>query len=227
MEKQHFLAGGLALSTSFAIMHPLDTLKTQIQTNSISRHHLFRGFGVSYLLAFPQGGLRLSTYEFIKKNLISLDCSVGLASALGACSGDFVSSIVKVPREVITTRVQSRVSDSARHVFKEVGFSGLFRGFWSTTARDWPFMIILFSTYESLKAHRGINNHAQGEISTLKSTLYGGFSGGLAGFLTTPFDVVKTEVMTCSNGMKATIDKLRNSGVRAFFRGGAARSIWW
>lgn len=40
-----------------------------------------------------------------------------------------------------------------RNIVKKDGLRGLFRGFWSTTARDSPFMVILFTTYETIKAY--------------------------------------------------------------------------
>ena len=51
----HFASGGFALATAFAVMHPLDSLKTQIQANcAINLKNLTRGFFVSFLLAAPQ-----------------------------------------------------------------------------------------------------------------------------------------------------------------------------
>jgi hypothetical protein len=53
----HFMSGGFALASAFALMHPLDTLKCQLQTNTLNLKTLGRGFFVSFLLAAPQGGL--------------------------------------------------------------------------------------------------------------------------------------------------------------------------
>jgi hypothetical protein len=50
----HFVSGGFGLATAFAIMHPLDTLKTQLQTKTFNIKGLSRGFYVSFLMAFPQ-----------------------------------------------------------------------------------------------------------------------------------------------------------------------------
>ena len=182
----------------------------------------------------------------------------------------------KVPREVITARLQSGMDahelssthtkspalQTCKIVIREQGFKGLFRGFWSTTARDWPFMIILFTTYESFKQnhHRFIpsssfksrnpDKYVEEEeisITTLKSTIFGGISGGLAGFLTTQFDVIKTNIMThkeqgfAPNKSSDTPNSSKRSlsianvgreiwstgGSKAFFAGGGARSIWW
>ncbi|KAI8895748.1 mitochondrial carrier domain-containing protein [Globomyces pollinis-pini] len=247
----NFLAGGFALATAFAVMHPLDTLKTQLQTNtkSINWRTLGRGFSVSFLLAAPQGGLRLSSYEFTKSYLVShSNMSIPLASALSACIGDTVSSIVKVPREVITARLQSGMdveyiktqrSNPAVATFKlilaEQGPRGLFRGFASTTARDWPFMVILFTTYESFKQHHHrfslYPQPKHDSIPTIKSIVFGGISGALAGFLTTPFDVIKTNIMTQRGSNNSIVKVAKNiylsNGPRSFFVGGAARSVWW
>lgn len=152
----NFCSGGLALATAFAIMHPLDTLKTQIQTNSVNLRHLGRGFAFSFLMAAPQGGLRLSTYELTKSYLpMESDGARAASSAFAACVGDTFSSIVKVPREVVTARLQSGLDTeylnaikqkggflsgssayaTANLVVQQNGVKGLFRGFWSTTIR--------------------------------------------------------------------------------------------
>ena len=51
-----FIAGAGGLSAAFAIMHPLDTLKTRIQASSrhLTASSLFRGFLPSVLGAAPQ-----------------------------------------------------------------------------------------------------------------------------------------------------------------------------
>ncbi|KAI8929965.1 mitochondrial carrier domain-containing protein [Entophlyctis helioformis] len=221
---------------------------------------------------------------------------MALISALSAITGDFASSIVKVPREVITARLQTahydslyRASPASSHawitinaIFRQEGLPGFFRGFWSTTARDWPFMVILFTTYESFKLHHhriampsaspfashrplppavavsNANANAVADdlddsddvtITTFKSTIFGGISGGLAGYLTTPFDVIRTRIMThkassttpaASNALSmfsiarsiwnappATKSSWARSRFSGFFVGATARSVWW
>jgi hypothetical protein len=157
-----------------------------------------------------------------------------------------VSSIVKVPREVITQRLQSGVDAKSfvkgyspaiqtfQLIVKERGVKGLFQGFWSTTLRDWPFMVILFSTYDAFKNnHLKMQNKSGGEkdINNGSFTLYGGASGFLAGFFTAPMDIVKTRIMTgkgASRGVGAVAASIyRETGARGFFVGAGARSVWW
>ena len=125
-----------------------------------------------------------------------------------AVLGDFASSIVKVPREVITSRMQIG-HDSSMHVIQQIvkrdGVRGLFRGFWSTTARDCPFMIILFGSYEGLKSRF--------DVSLLGSTILAGACGGVSGLVTTPLDVIKTRIMTIP-----TKKNVSSSGVRMAMR---------
>ncbi|TPX38055.1 hypothetical protein SmJEL517_g00293 [Synchytrium microbalum] len=293
--RNHFCAGAIALSSSFAAMHFLDTYKiiiqntagksTSLKLNLFSINtlkHLSRGFLVSVIGAGPQGGLRLATYEWTKSHILhnpskkqqgSWIPTFGpiVASALAAISGDTVSSIVKVPREVITTRLQTEAIGSASgtkpsftravaSIYKQEGVMGFFRGFSSTTLRDWPFMIILFTSYESFKkVHEQIMSNGSSDedeeiaITTLKSTLFGGISGkfvcALAGYLTTPFDVVKTKIMTASpiktsrrtirsvtrelyENQKAVLEAAGTAPrglklYKAFWTGAVPRSTWW
>lgn len=353
-----FVAGGVSLAASFAIMHPLDTLKTQMQaaagtskggpaakagaTQAVSvakgygrdaakavsanvvsaaktvpkagSTSLLRGFGASVLGAAPQGALRWMTYEVTKHQINSvlfgptggngIAAANGLSpsqpsnsglkpsrnssampsllfvtiSAVSAIAGDTASSVIKVPREVVTARLQTGFYEKQglgklsgfqvlKRIVREEGVRGLFRGFSSTTARDWPFMAMLFVLYDSFKAahwHYTLNMVPQEEfdagnvpeytITTMKSVLFGGIAGGLAAFATTPFDVIKTKIMTASTAetitkkpltigataralLESQRAKVAPNGVlgvgsalglsRVFFTGAVARSTWW
>jgi hypothetical protein len=90
-------------------------------------------------------------------------------------------------------------------------------------------MVILFTCYEHMKGRATIAGHP---LSRWESTLYGGVSGGLAGFLTTPPDVIKTRIMTERSGVVPSMTEVaqtlyKQNGLRAFFTGAVPRSIWW
>ncbi|KAF9193453.1 hypothetical protein BGZ51_003257 [Haplosporangium sp. Z 767] len=252
--KNHFMSGAVSLSLSYAVMHPLDTLKTRMQVpggKGIAWSAVFtretvrmlgKGFFVSSIGAGLQGGARFSFYELTKSYLLPPTSRFQTgntppqhpwwlptlspipATAISAIIGDLASSVIKVPREVITSRLQTGYYNSIqnapaggvnagfvfRSVLREEGVRGLFRGFWSTTARDCPFMVILFTTYENFKAFHTRNLQIQitsdpkyvasspveVKIPAMTSTLFGGISGFLAGYFTTPMDVIRTRIMT-------------------------------
>ncbi|KAG0051802.1 hypothetical protein BGZ83_003278 [Gryganskiella cystojenkinii] len=259
--KNHFQSGAVSLSLSYAVMHPLDTLKTRMQVpggRGIAWSAVFtretvrllgKGFLVSSIGAGLQGGARFSFYELTKSYLLPPTSRFQTgntppqhpwwlptlspipATAISAIIGDLASSVIKVPREVVTSRLQTGYYNSAvinsktgvvaanqsvnagyvfRAVLREEGVRGLFRGFWSTTARDCPFMVILFTTYENFKAYHTRNLRIQitsdpsyiasspveVKIPAMTSTLFGGISGFLAGYFTTPMDVIRTRIMT-------------------------------
>lgn len=132
-------------------------------------------------------------------------------------------------------------------------------------------MIILLVSYENFKAfhHRSVREalektreyrlkqtsvvagaafeELEADIPTMRSILYGGISGSLAGYFTTPMDVLRTRViaqkvttqpMTVMEMSKYMVNKawsqpntssLRKSmnTCNAFFVGAVPRSIWW
>ncbi len=108
-------------------------------------------------------------------------------------------------------------------------------GYVSTQARDLPFMMFLFSCYENIKSLTG----SLCETSTLASALFGASSGAVAGFTTTPADVLKTKIMThavpSSTGGKlvtmtltqAYQSTIKQSGYTGLFVGAVPRSVWW
>jgi len=259
--RNNFISGGAALSFAYAVMHPLDTFKIRLQavlthSSRVSLRYLLsrdtarlltRGFFASISGAAPQGALRFSTYELTKARLYRSSSSEHSAfpfspvaiSAISAVSADFASSLAKLPREVITTRMQTTRSTSTFSIVSQIlqtaGPLGFFRGFVSTSLRDVPFMVILFTTYEQFKAAHQGEGISNGIPQTMASTLFGGVSGGLAGFFTTPLDVIKTRVMCREQGGMREVmkeiwqesDRRVGRAGRVLFLGSGARSVWW
>ncbi|ORZ31679.1 mitochondrial carrier domain-containing protein [Catenaria anguillulae PL171] len=292
-----FVAGAVGLSLAYATMHPLDSLKTIIQAASDPSssaaakfkdrpagfkpiwNMLSRGFTASVLGAAAQGGLRLSSYETTKKYLAPYGGAAHpvAMTTFAALVGDLASSIVKVPREVVTARMQTgfysgpgapkTAIEVVGRIVRDEGPLALWQGFGPIIARDGPFMIVLFVTYESFKARYNNNvqataaalatsvrvrdgrvpapSHAHAGssmvevpvISTSQSTLFGGISGALAGFTTTPLDVLRTRVLTTATAVQQARPKgivsgltdiyRQDGGVKALYRGAVARSAWW
>ncbi|CEP11374.1 hypothetical protein [Parasitella parasitica] len=289
--KINFTSGAMGLSLSYACMHPLDTIKTRIQADTTGNwrkvvfskstlHSLGRGFFVSALGAAGQGGARFSTYEFCKSKMLPKKKNAFTipVTALSAILGDLASSVIKVPREVVTAKLQidhyklakgqkPTAAFVIRQTLLEEGPKGLFRGFWAIAARDSPFMVILLVSYENFKAfhHRSVREtlektreyrvkqkqmvagaafeELEADIPTMRSIMYGGISGYLAGYFTTPMDVLRTRMiaqktvnpmsvtemakhMVASTAGSSRINRSINV-YKSFFVGAIPRSVWW
>jgi solute carrier family 25 S-adenosylmethionine transporter 26 len=225
-------------------MHPLDTLRVHLQKSKESRikfggyknflRFSSRGFLPSALMSFPQGGVRLATYEYSKENL-SPYLPLIINSATCAVLGDLSSSFIKIPKELITQKIQTGQYNNTREVMKDVlmrrDFFSLYRGTASTLMRDFPFMVSLFSSYDFIKYQKQKREQEGNNMSTLEFTLTGGLSGGFAGFITTPCDVIKTRIMTSSNKNQnitnTMIELLQENGFKSLFRGAGYRTVWW
>ena len=59
--------------------------------------------------------------------------------------------------------------------------------------------------------------------------LWGGISGALAAWLTTPFDVIKTRVMTATQALTfgEALRSVATTGATGLFAGAGPRSAWW
>merc|ERR1712118_449923 len=120
-----------------------------------------------------------------------------------------------------------------RSIVREDGPAGLFRGYWATCFRDTPFIVVLFLSYEQFKAWKirlTFANHGPAQVfspwSDAETVLWGGISGAIAAFLTTPFDVIKTRIMTSPEHLTFTA-ALRTIGINQYFSGAGPRSAWW
>ena len=117
------LAGGLAGGIANAIIFPIDTIKTMLQTNprittysGILRHlksqgfeRIYAGFLPAVVGSIPSSSLYFGTYEATKSFLHSQGnlTSRHIVHGLAAASGNIVSSFVFVPKETIKQQLQA------------------------------------------------------------------------------------------------------------------------
>ena len=206
----HISAGVIAGTVVEATLYPIDTIKTRLQAarggSSVNWRNLYKGFGGNLAGVVPACAVFFALYEPAKRILLpddgdrlkNSDRTVG-AHLIAAASAGLAASIVRVPTEVVKSRMQTGQFASARgavwHIASREGIAGgLFAGFGSFLLRDLPFDAIEFTSYEQIKlAWSSVGGH---EIKQHESAVVGAVAGMLAGAVTTPLDVVKTRLMT-------------------------------
>ncbi|KKA29631.1 hypothetical protein TD95_000678 [Thielaviopsis punctulata] len=183
------------------------------------RRGLYGGWQAALLGSFPGTVLFFGSYEYSKRLLIDVGVQQHVSYLTAGFIGDLAASIVYVPSEVLKTRLQLQgrynnpyfnsgynyrgTIDAARTIVRQEGFSALFHGFKATLTRDLPFSALQFMFWEQFSAwarHYKQNR----DIGAPLEMLTGGLAGSLAGFLTTPLDVIKTRLQTQISAPEAT-----------------------
>eukprot|EP00850_Spirogloea_muscicola_P005901 SM000027S09682 [mRNA] locus=s27:769067:771713:+ [translate_table: standard] len=239
---ENFVSGAAASLLSKLILQPFDTTKTVLQAAApagggyahlgdalvgLARAApgggaLYRGLAASVVVSAPSSAVFFTAYEAVKRGAERLAeqhpsaAALGpLAPLLGAALGNVVSSVVRVPPEVVKQRVQTGMYRDMLHaagtMWAQEGLPGFYTGYSTMVARDIPYAAIQFTAFEALKKRRlrrlrragsgtGGDYNASGGLSRrahlLGNLWMGAVSGALAAVLTSPIDVVKTRVMT-------------------------------
>lgn len=121
------LAGGLSSGCSTLLMHPLDTLKTRIQSipgasigsvfkdiPEIGKRALYRGIIPAGTGAFSSHGVRTCAYEAGLIGMSSLGLPFLQAQPLASLLGTVVGTVVRIPCEVLKQQLQRGNQDNVR-----------------------------------------------------------------------------------------------------------------
>lgn len=229
------LAGGLGCVIGDSVMHSLDTVKTRQQgaPNIIKYRNmwhayrtiyleegifrgLYSGYTAAMLGSFPGAAMFFGSYEYTKRLLIDQwNLNDSLSHLTAGFIGDFVSSIVYVPSEVLKSRLQLQgrynnphfnsgynyrnLRHSIQTIIKEESWSALYFGYKATLIRDLPFSALQLAFYEKFRQWafllegKLVYKH---DLSIANEILTGACAGGFAGIITTPLDVIKTRLQT-------------------------------
>ncbi|XP_030544054.1 protein MITOFERRINLIKE 1, chloroplastic [Rhodamnia argentea] len=210
--------GGIAGAFTYVCLHPLDTIKTKLQTKGASELYkstfdaIVKTFQSRGILGFYSGvsavivgstassAVYFGTCEFGKSVLSRIeDYPAVLIPPTAGAMGNIVSSAIMVPKELITQRMQAGAKGRSWEVLLRIlekdGVLGLYAGYSATLLRNLPAGVLSYSSFEYLKA-AVLSKTKQANLEPLQSVCCGALAGAISASLTTPLDVVKTRLMT-------------------------------
>jgi len=253
------LAGAAATMIGDAALHPIDCIKTLQQSNNgIGLSMIgagkkifadqgipgfFNGLGCYVACDGAAGAIKFATYEALKNWVNENVSEEYFGTAIFGCAAlAFVSSsVVLVPGELIKQRIQmgqvSSVSNGISTIWKNEGFFGFFTGYSGVCLRDIPYTMIELGLYDNLKSfyYKLKNNNLKEEekampLSQVEDILAAAVTGGIAGFLTGPLDMIKTKLMVNSDLYSGFVDcvskTVTDNGLPSIFQGSGARVAW-
>ncbi|KAG2308346.1 hypothetical protein Bca52824_028094 [Brassica carinata] len=242
------LAGGISCAFSAFLMHPVDTVKTQVQASTtlsfieimskipeIGARGLYKGSIPAVVGQFASHGLRTSIYEasrlalpLVAPGLLDIQVQP-IASFLGTVLG----TTLRIPCEVLKQRLQANqfdnIVEATLSTWRQDGLKGLFRGTGVTLLREVPFYVAGMGLYTQSK--KLVERRLGRVLEPWEAIAVGALSGGFTAVMTTPFDVIKTRMMTAPHGVDlsmwmAAYSIMTNEGFLAFYKGAVPRFFW-
>ncbi|XP_021289015.1 mitoferrin-like isoform X4 [Herrania umbratica] len=218
---QFMIAGSIAGSVEHMAMFPVDTLKTRMQAIGAScsvqpigvrqalgsilklegPSGLYRGIAAMGLGAGPAHAVYFSVYELSKQALSRGDPNNSMAHAASGVVATVTSDAVFTPMDMVKQRLQLKsspykgVADCLRRVLMEEGIGAFYASYRTTVVMNAPFTAVHFATYEAAK--RGLMEVSPDSTDDERLVVHataGAAAGGLAAAVTTPLDVVKTQL---------------------------------
>jgi solute carrier family 25 phosphate transporter 23/24/25/41 len=209
-----------------------------------------RGNGSNCLRIFPYSAIQFASYNIYKPFFLyqgETELSVLMKLVAGGLAG--VTSVAfTYPLDITRTRLSIQCADFAnlpkheqaalpgmwgimKQIYKqEGGMRGLYRGIMPTVYGVAPYVGINFAVYESVRKHFVIQEG--GEPTALQKLASGAISGGVAQFMTYPFDVLRRRFqvnMVMGNGYTSVWHACRTiaakEGLKGFYKGLAANLL--
>ncbi|KZV16099.1 Mitochondrial substrate carrier family protein isoform 1 [Dorcoceras hygrometricum] len=231
---EHAFAGAMAGIVVSLCLHPMDTVKTVVQScraNQKPLHYigrtiisergvtgLYRGISSNIVSSAPISAVYTFTYESVKKNLLPILPKEyhSLAHCMAGGCASIATSFIFTPSERIKQQMQvgSHYRNSWNALIEVVqkgGLPSLYTGWGAVLCRNVPHSAIKFYTYESLKENMLPSVHPNAEANTSMTLVCGGLAGSIASLFTTPFDVAKTRLQTQIPGSVARYNGVFNT----------------
>uniref|UniRef100_A0A7S4C3C4 Mitochondrial carrier protein n=1 Tax=Chrysotila carterae TaxID=13221 RepID=A0A7S4C3C4_CHRCT len=199
------IAGAVQKTAKELVLHPLDTVKTRVQTSrraltlDLFLDRPFAGLGPAITSGAPAASVFFAVKDAVKQRANALQLDTSAATLLAVACANVPYWLVRNPTEVIKARRQAGIVDdsleAARKLYAEEGLRGFYTGYVSNYAYAYPVDSIKFVLYELLKKRvRAAKGGAK--LSAVESAVGGAVSAVSAQSLATPLDVARTRAMT-------------------------------
>nr|XP_043612750.1 mitoferrin isoform X2 [Erigeron canadensis] len=218
-KQEHAYAGAFAGVFVSLCLHPIDTVKTVIQSGHTEQRSiqyigrsiiserglsgLYRGITSNIASSAPISAIYTFSYESVKGALLPLVAKEyhSLAHCVAGGCASVATSFVFTPSERIKQQMQvgshyHSCWNALLGIVRKGGFLSLYNGWGAVLCRNVPHSIIKFYTYESLKNVMVASQQRHAQPTTISTLFCGGLAGSTAALFTTPFDVVKTRLQT-------------------------------
>ena len=233
MFQSAFFCGAVAGFVESTVCHPLDTIKTRMQSKGdatfpntfrrIYKKHgvqgFYRGLSAVYAGVLPKNAVRFSSFDVYRRHMPTW-CA-------GMLTGATEAILVVNPTDVLKIRVQAQFH-SMNEVYPKRNFLSVLKdiavkeGLW-TLWRGVPFTVLRqsinqgsnFTVFHWLRQH------------TDSSFLAGCCSGAVGPLLNNPVDVIKTRLQLSFQKTATGIMReiYQESGIRGFYRGMGPRLL--
>ncbi len=214
-----FICGSLGGLTGVILSHPIDTIKTRIQSgntikNALNMKKFYSGIKAPIIGIPLEKSIVFGFYEFSKKN--------GLNNFWSGIIGGLMSTIIVTPVEYFKINYQNK---NNINIYKDIKIKNIYKGFIPTIFRETPGFGIYFSSYNYLNNNYNVNK------SYLNNFIFGGMSGLFAWIFIYPSDLIKTIKQNKLNtkNLKEIITTIyKENGFKGFYKGfhyAAARAI--
>lgn len=242
-----FLSGAIAGVSEIMVMYPLDVVKTRQQLDSTNAYNgtinclkkivkeegfsrLYKGISAPILMEAPKRATKFAANDewgkFYKKAFGIPTMTQLLAILTGATAGA-TESFVVVPFELVKIKLQDKTSkfngmgDVVKHIIKNDGVFGLYKGLESTL---WRHIFWNAGYFGCIHQVRGLMPKPKSSTEKTVIDLTCGTIGGTFGtLLNTPFDVVKSRIQAGSTRYIWTVPSLlmvaKEEGFTALYKG--------
>ncbi|KMZ72087.1 putative Mitochondrial carrier protein [Zostera marina] len=251
------LAGALSGTFVSICLHPIDTVKTVIQSRSMNQVSIFQAFasviserglmglyrGIASNLASsaPTSAIYTFTYETVKSAMLPILPKeyYSLAHCTAGGCASIATSFIFTPSDRVKQQMQVRSHyqncwNALIGILEKGGLRSLYAGWGAVLCRNVPHSAIKFYTYERLKLLL-LPLQTETNPNTMQTLFCGGLAGTTAALFTTPFDVVKTRFqtevpgsLTQYAGVFHTLQQIaKHEGLRGLYRGLTPRLVMY
>ncbi|KAF3989462.1 hypothetical protein FT663_03327 [Candidozyma haemuli var. vulneris] len=242
-----FASGAIAGVSEILVMYPLDVVKTRQQLATTSDYNgtirclrkivaeegfsrLYKGITAPILMEAPKRATKFAANDewgkFYRKAFDVKEMNQSLAVLTGATAGA-TESFVVVPFELIKIKLQDKTSkfngmgDVFKHVVKENGLFGMYKGLESTMWRHVAWNAGYFGLIHQVRTM--MPKPKTSSEKTMIDLTCGTIGGTFGTIMNTPFDVVKSRIQAGSSKYIWTIPSVltvaKEEGVAALYKG--------